>query len=175
MTNKSSIFFMILSATLSLTTARASLYSVSVTLDNPVQDALPGDTLQYFGTIQDTGTDTVFLNSDDLNIIAPNGDFVIDDLFLANAPISLDPGQKSADIELFDVTVSLPFPDTFNKTYAGVYDLIGGVDGNAMSVLTNPDISFGVMVTPEPGTCLLVLSSLIACGVWRKTRLKQAV
>ena len=82
------------------------------TFDDPDQNGAPGTTLQFFGTITNPGSDAIFLNGDALNLAAPTADFTITDLFFANAPLLLDAGESSGLIELFDVTVNNPFPDS---------------------------------------------------------------
>jgi len=76
-----------------------------VVFDNSNQTGNPGGTLQFFGVISNTGSDTVFLNSDTLTL--PGLSFTIADQFLNYVPVSLDGGSSSGDIELFDVTLSI--------------------------------------------------------------------
>jgi hypothetical protein len=147
-----------------LGTAAAKADSITVTFDQPNQNALPGATVQFFGTIFNNTASTIFLNSDDLNI---NGlSFAVNDQFFSTVPFSLAAGANSGDIELFDVTVSNPLSDSAGK-YTGLYDLIGGADGNAQDVLEN-SATFSVNTAPvtspvpEPSTLCLLLTGASA-------------
>src|ERR1035441_670204 len=84
-------------AALAMAGARAGIV---VVFDNPHQTGHPGDLLQFFAVISNTGSDTVFLNQDGLTLAGIS--FTITDQFF-NTPASLDGGLSSSDIELFDV------------------------------------------------------------------------
>jgi hypothetical protein len=142
---------------------------VVVLLDTPDQTAVPGTTLQYFGTITNSDpTNAVYLNGDSLTLSAPDGDFTVNDLFFSNVPISLDGGANSGDIELFDVTINDPFTDPY-AVYTGAYELLGGVDGNAQDVLAANEFS-AAPLAPEPVTSVLTLSGLAALAVIRRRK-----
>jgi len=143
---------------------------INITFDNAAQSGLPGATLQFFGTIDNTGFNTVFLNADSLNL-AGGSDFTTNDLFFTNAPISVAAGGSSGDIELFDVTISNPFVDTLT-TYNGTYTLIGGIDGGAQDVLA--EASFSVSVTPEPGYFALLGVGVALMGWLHRRRRSRA-
>jgi hypothetical protein len=143
---------------------------ISVIFDAPNQTGLPGSTVQFFGTITNTGVGTVFLNGDSIDFTgAPS--FSTSDLFFSTVPISLGGGASSGDIELFDISFSSPFTDAFT-TYSGSYTLIGGIDGNAQDVLATQDFSVTAR-TPEPGyygMLVLGLSGLLFFGHCRRRR-----
>jgi hypothetical protein len=153
------VFMLLVSA---VTVVRAD---INVTLDNPDQTGVPGTTLQFFGTITNSGVDTVFLNSDNINFTsAPS--FSVNDLFFSNVPISLGGGQSSGDIELFDISLSTPFTDPF-VLYGGSYTLTGGVDAGSQDVLATANFSVtateSLSTTPEPG--FLIPVALGLCGL----------
>jgi hypothetical protein len=144
-----------------LGTAAAQAATITITFDQPNQVALPGTTVDFFGTITNTTAGTIFLNGDALNL---NGlSFTTNDLFFDNAPISLAPGANSGDIELFDISVTSPLLDAAGN-YTGTYGLLGGIDGNAQDVLGSA-ASFSVntasavpSAVPEPATLTLLLT-----------------
>ncbi len=145
----------------SIASARAG---VIVSLDAPDQSGAPGSTLTFSGTITNEDlVNSVYLNSDTLNILAANGDFTLIDQFFTTVPVSLAPGGNSGDIELFDVTIASPFPHAY-RSYSGTYGLLGGIDGAAQDVLGSASFSVTPEVSgvPEPVTPLLLLSGLVA-------------
>lgn len=170
--NLKSRFFLVF-AVAAMSVGAASAGEVNVVFDTPDQTASAGATLQYFGTITNTTDGTIFLNSDDLSMSATAGDFTLTDQFFNTVPISLGAGQSSGDIELFDVTITAPFPDNLG-TYYGSYTLLGGVDGNASDVLTTPSVEFSTTVTPEPVTSVLLLAGLGGIAVWRRRTNSQS-
>jgi hypothetical protein len=168
--SKAQLFLALTMTVLGGTAAQAG--SITVTFDTPDQTGTDGDRLQFFGTIANTGAATVYLNEDSLALAGAPVDFTIDDLFLTNVaiPISLDPGTDSGDVELFDITIAEPFPDTYAQ-YFGSYGLVGGVDGNAQDTLVDPAVSFSVTAvspSPEPGTWILMSAALIGLAAVRR-------
>jgi hypothetical protein len=161
---------------LALATSAAKADSVSITLDSPHQIAAPGATLEFFGSILNTGNTAVYLNADDETLLGLSLTF--DDLFFTNVPISLAPagqaGSSSGDIELFDITVSSPLLDA-PGTYSGSYTLVGGVDGNAQDNLGATGFSVTTTSTtspvPEPSPVVLVLTaSLLSAAAFLRGR-----
>lgn len=132
-----------------------AMADITIIFDQPNQMGQPGQTLEFFGTITNTGRDTVFLNSDNPTLGSPS--LTLEDLFFSNVPISLDPGQSSGDIELFDVMISNPLLDA-PGTHLGVYTLFGGADGDAQDNLASAN--FSVNTTPEPSGIFLLLGAL---------------
>jgi hypothetical protein len=144
-----------------LTTAWAWA-GVVVQFDHPQQTANPGGTLQFFGVIENTGPDIVYLNGDSLTLDVAS--LTTTDQFYANVPVSLDADTSSGDIELFDVTVSNPLLDPAG-TYPGSYVLVGGVDSNAGDNLASAN--FEVTTAPEPSSGFLLavaLASILIVG-----------
>jgi hypothetical protein len=144
--------------------------STLVTFDDPNQTGQPGATLMFSGVLSNGGPDTVFLNSDTLNLVGNS--FTVTDLFFSNVPVSLDPGQSSADIQLFAAMLLNPFSD-LPGDYIGTYTLLGGEDSNAQDVVGSGTFSVTANTVPEPssslelGICLALLIGLR----WRRKRL----
>ncbi len=160
-------------ATIGAAAAQASV--LTITFDHPDQIGSIGQTVQFFGTITNTSANTVFLNSDAVNLASAS--IAVNDLFLANVPISLAPsgqaGDSSGDIELFDLIVSDPLLDP-PATYLGIYDLVGGADADAQDLLATAAFSL-TTTTPEPSTMYLLLAALLmACIVSLKGARKRA-
>ena len=146
---------------------------VIITLDQPNQTGPEGATLQDFGTFSNMDANsTVFLNLDSLNVAAVPGDFTVNDLFFSNVPVWMEAGANSGLIELFEVSVSLPFGHAFTS-YSGSYQLVGGIDGDAQDVLGSVTFSVTPISTPdapEPGSVGLIAGGLLGMIVLRVRR-----
>ena len=144
-------------ATLGVAAAKAD--PIAITFDQPNQTALPGQTVQFFGTITNLTDATVYLNNDDINLYGLS--LATNDQFFNTVPISLAPGGSSGDIDLFDVAVSAPLLDA-PGTFTGDYTLFGGADGNAQDSLGSTGISVTTKApTPEPSTVYLLLTGTL--------------
>jgi hypothetical protein len=158
-------------ALITLAVSSAHADGITITLDTPNQDGDPGQTLQFFGVIANTGTDLapVYLNLDSFNFGLSDASYTLTDNF-ANTPLSLDASTSSDDIDLFDITLSNPVADPAGL-YSGTYALIGGEDGGDLSGTDNlAQASFSVDIesapsgTPEPGTWYLLAGGLALLG-----------
>lgn len=150
-------------AALGAAAAAANPLPITIAFDQPDQIGVAGQTLQFFGTLTNTSADTVFLNSDDLN---PTGlSITSNDLFLANLPAFLAPngqaGDSSGDVELFDLTLSVPLRDAIT-TFPGTYTIVGGADANAQDIVGSANFSVS---TPEPSTAYLLLAAFLAVSI----------
>ena len=87
--------------------------------------------------------------------------FSVIDQFFSTVPISLAPGETSADIELFDIAVSSPLLDPIG-TYTGNYTLLGGTDDGAQDNLGTS--AFSVTTVPEPSSIYLLLGGASVTG-----------
>ncbi|MGD0295567.1 MAG: hypothetical protein ABSE86_00540 [Bryobacteraceae bacterium] len=100
---------LVLSLSVALGCAMARADVIDIAFDHSSETGSPGDTLRFFGTLTNPGSDTVFLNSDSLNLSGfPLSS--ITDLF-ANTPLSLAGGAHTGDIELFDVAIPSVLPE----------------------------------------------------------------
>lgn len=144
-------------------TAVAHADIVTLTIQNPTQNATAGETLDYIATVSAPSSNgaAIYLNGDDFNGTVP---FTIDDSSFYNTfPASLDPGQSYTGL-LFDI----PIPNGASvDMYSGTFVLEGGPDANTYSTLSVA--AFAVNVTPEPSSILLLAVGLFAVTalVWR--------
>lgn len=133
--------------------------SVTVNLDNPTLTALAGQTVTFTGTISNTFSTEVFLNS--LNVNLPSG-FTADTLPFLLGPFSVAGNSTTVNFALFTVTVDDPFGSPLGL-YNGTATLLGGADGNAQDILAQQ--AFGVnVVVPEPALAPGLL--VAAVGFW---------
>jgi hypothetical protein len=136
---------------------------ITIALDAPNQAGIAGETLVFSGTLFNSSPDTIFLNGVDFNLAGSS--FTPDylDPFLANVPLSLDPGQSTPDIELFEVLLNNPFTDPF-ATYGGNYALSGGSESSAQDLLASVDFTITAQgdgsAVPEPSSLVLLAISL---------------
>jgi hypothetical protein len=164
------LFCTLILATLATSVAKAD--SITISFDQSNQTVSAGDTVEFFGTITNDTTNTIYLNSDDLNLAGLS--FTTTDQFFSNVPISLAPsgqaGDSSGDIELFDVTANNPLLDAA-EGYSGTYTLLGGTDGNAQDNLGSQDFSVTSLApVPEPPTIYLLLAGVLVTivPIWRR-------
>lgn len=140
-----------------------SAHADTVTLTLSAVSGLPGTTVTVDGTIANTGSSTVYLNSEDFTLNSPsflNGDITD---FLLNAPLSLAGGTNSGLIPIFAFDIG---PGTLAGPYAGNFlDIIGGTDPSDFTdTLASAQFTInaqGAVNTPEPSTFVLLGASLI--------------
>ncbi len=131
---------------------------IGLTFDQPNQTGAAGDTLHFFGLIENAGAGQVFLNGNSLNLTMASA--TLNDLFISNVPLFLNGDTDSGSIELFEVALSDPLLDA-PGVYSGTYTLLGGADDSATEVLGA--WSFSVTIepqtgdVPEPGTAAMLL------------------
>jgi hypothetical protein len=151
-------------ATLGTATAEASS-ALMITFDNPDQIAMPGQLLEFTGTITNLTADPLFLNSDDPNLAGLS--LAVIDPFVASVAGILAPsgqlGDSSGDITLLLVDVHAPLLDG-PATYLGFYTLVGGASPDAQDILGSAGLTI-TTVTPEPSTVFLMLAALAAVSI----------
>jgi hypothetical protein len=104
-------------------------------------------------------TDKVFLNADNLNL---SPDFLANDGFFANVPISINPRQAYWQSRCLRSSWSRGTPP---GSYTGTYELVGTANESNFDPLGAA--SFTMVVTPEPATLLPIGSALVALGSLR--------
>jgi hypothetical protein len=118
-----------------------------------------GSTVDVFGTITNTGPDTLSLDGDNLTVSGPLN--VIDE-FLNNAPFTLN-GGASDMFEFFQVAInSSTLPGIYGTDGSDVFSFIGDFNGVPIEddVKFTVDVTGPVATTPEPGMLLL-----LCCGL----------
>lgn len=119
----------------------------------------PGSEVTVYGTITNTGSGTVYLNSENYTLgstFFSNPD--ITDFFL-NAPLSLGPDSNSGLIALFTFDIESGTP---GGSYGGNYlDILGGGPADT-NLLASAEYSVDVQnkAVPEPGTIGLIALGL---------------
>jgi hypothetical protein len=139
------------------TAARAN--TLTITLSSPFQSAVGGDVLvlAFDATVTNNTGATVYLNGDTPTVDSP--------LTLDDSPYNdnsnwfvLGPGGSYSGL-LFNVDIPL---GTVDGLYAGNFEIVGGLDNNAVNDIG--DATFDVQVTPEPSNFLLLGTALLALG-----------
>jgi hypothetical protein len=144
---------------------------IQVDLVNSTLTGAPGDIVKFFGTLTNvSATDTIFLNGASTTSASP---FLTIDTspFFLNAPLFLDPGMSSLQIELFDIAID---PATPSGPYPGsTVSILGGLDSGASDDLADAGAEVDVSApssVPEPGSWKLSAAglALLAWGAKRK-------
>jgi hypothetical protein len=126
-----------------------------------------GATVTVDGTITNTGSATVFLNSENFtlgSVFFSNGD--VTDFFL-NAPLSLNGGASSGPIPLltFDIAAGTP-----GGAYtANFLDIFGGPGSSDQTLLATTEFTVSVgpaTSVPEPGALPLTAVGILILGVY---------
>lgn len=150
---------------LAVTAAKAD--PLTITLAQPFQSGVSGDTLDFTATITNNTDVTEYLNGDGFSIASP---LVLDDSPYASYPLTLGAGDSYTGL-LFTVTIP---PSTPQVLYEGNFEITGGYDNsNEQDVLGSAN--FNVEVTPEPSSlsllCVGLFASLVGLGGVLRRRL----
>jgi hypothetical protein len=130
-------------------------------LTPPALTAFHGSTVQFAGSLINTGTTDVFLNGTVANL--PYAHLTLDDSpFFLFSPLFL-PGGGRYTGRFFDVTVDATADA---GTYFGSFTILGGANSDSFDSLAQQDFSVTV-ATPEPGSLVLVGTAVVFI-FWRR-------
>lgn len=140
---------------------------LSLNLLPAAQSGNAGDTLTYFGTIQNLGTSDVFVNSD--NFALTGAGLTLDDARFFNlTPLIVPGGTTTGPLALFDIAIN---PSASPGNYLGAFSLLGGSDASGQNILANQ--SFQVTVTPEPGAAAWLSGLSFTSLIWARRRAER--
>jgi hypothetical protein len=149
--------------------AHADAITMTLTQDGSV---LPGGIVDFNASFTNNTASPIFINGDSFSVGFP---LSLDDTNFVNyfvlgltAPVSLAAGGSLTGIDVFTITVD---PTAMAGTYGGTFGITGGADQFTFDPITSTDLSVVVgsgVVTPEPGTMLLLGSGLAALGFFRR-------
>lgn len=150
------LFFMAASACVP---ARAD--SLGISLDSSTLTGLPGNTLQFFGTLVNTTGANLYLNADNFNLPGFDPSAIDDSPFFANAPLFLAPGANTGAIGLFNITIPNPFA---TNSYPGTFQVLGGATGDDQTIIGTAQFTVKVQTTstvPEPSSLSMLATILL--------------
>ena len=162
------LVFLMLSLLLGSLPAHAQLV---FTFSSPTLSGVPGDTLTYAGTLLNSGTTTLFLNSDSLDLIGI-GLTPDDSGFLLNVPSTLNAGATTEVVNLFTVVI-----DTTAALgdYPGGFTILGGANSSSFGTLAAADFTVRIANpapanVPEPGSLALMMGVFLIGAAGRGSR-----
>lgn len=159
---------LLLSAVISLAVllaaaTRTKADQVTLTLTNPTQTGMIGSTLLFTGTITNTGTESVLIDSSGL-IVDPFT--TTRNLIFTSGALTLAPMQSTGEILLFTVTLdpALNAPSTIT----GFFSV--GRSSTVNGELAIEQFTINVEPIPEPATLLLLGTGLAAVALRKRNK-----
>jgi hypothetical protein len=121
----------------------------------------PGGTVEFDGTLTNTGTTDLYLNSD--SFLHSYSDLTIDDSpFIFNEPMFLSAGDSYTGA-FIDVTADAA---RLAGSYSGMYTIQGGTDSDTFDNLATANFTVDVVsAVPEPKSFLLLATRLSMIAV----------
>jgi hypothetical protein len=148
-------------AVAALDTARAD---VIFNLTPPMLSTAAGTTIEFTGTLTNTGSAEVFLNGD-LSMLLYSNLTLNDSPFFANSPLSLAAGGGSYFGPFFDIIVD---PVAVPGVYTGSFMIQGGADSSTFSNVASQNFQVTVVSgVPEPTVFIFVAIALAAIAFTR--------
>jgi hypothetical protein len=126
-------------------------------------DIVASKTVEFDGTLTNTGTTDLYLNGD--VVIFDYAGLTIDDsIFYVDAPLFLSAGDSYTGA-FFNVTADAA---TLSRSYSGTYTIQGGADSDTFDDLAMANFTVDVgSSTPEPNSMLLMATGLAILAVLR--------
>jgi len=151
---------------LPLTAAHAQ--SLAYTLSPVTLTTQSGSTVNFQGTLTNTGNSTLFLNGIDFGYDANSTNVLTDTGFDASVPFSLAAGDSYTG-NIFGITVAAGTPAGL---YNGTATIQGGTDSGATNPLGSQAFHVGVVpvVVPEAGTFVMGLVGLAGGAIALRRR-----
>ncbi len=156
-------------ATIAAPILRADTLSAAlVGSDTVAADA--GSSVTFEATVSAPGTNSkpIYLNSD--SFVTSSTLVTVDDSpYLANAPLSLNPGDSSLAFDIFTVDLN---PTLAPGSYTGTFSILGGSDSDTTDPLANLNFTINVPSSnvPEPATLPMLLLGAALAGAFTLTR-----
>jgi hypothetical protein len=143
-----------------------------LTFTSPTLTVTPGGTVEFDGTLTNTGIDDLYLNSAAIDSLFP--DLTVDDSpFFADSPLFLSPGDSYTG-HFFDVTADAA---TLPGSYDGAYTIQGGADSETFDDIATANFTVDVSSpVPEPNPLILIatgLAMIALVGVRRRWQLSK--
>lgn len=149
------------------------------TLAQPSQAGVAGETLDFQGTITNSGAADVFLNGDSFS--TATAFLIVDDsAFFTNTPASLAAsGGSVGPVDLFSVQIlASAIPGTYGSNF---FNVLGGSDGSATDLLATQEFTItvtqpgggggGGAQVPEPGTLVLFGTGMLSLAALARKKL----
>ena len=136
---------------------------LQITLLPSTQIGTAGSSVGFEARLQNTGTQDLFLNSDNFSLFGV-GLTMDDTKFFLNAPAILPAGMAIDNLPIFDVSLD---STVGAGTYSGVFTVIGGADSSAQDDLASSSFTVSVVGpanVPEPQVSLYLTAAVTCLG-----------
>jgi hypothetical protein len=161
--------FVLIIAAVSVSAARAD---ATLTFTPSTLSTTPGGTVEFDGTLTNTGTFDLYLNGDSFDL--EYSDLTVDDSpFIFSGPMLLSAGESFSGA-FIDVTADAATP---SGSYSGTYTIQGGTDANTFDDIAMEDFTIDIgAMTPisEPNPFLLLATGLAIIALVRSARRPSA-